>query len=130
MTDTGLSTEDFTTLFMRELDAATVEAERHLGGHAARNYKIAYGDPRQRNLITIDTAVARLLKDAPLVAPIIDISVVEVRDDSTVIFVRPSSHHPVPWNKTWDIPAGRGPFKVLVAKDISDRRSRTARDAS
>ena len=70
------------------------------------------------------------MKDAPLLAPIIDISVVEIRDDGTVIFVRPSSHHPVPWDDTWDLPAGHGPFKVLVAKDLSDRRSWKAKETS
>jgi hypothetical protein len=123
-------TRDFTARFERELDAATRDAEGRLGGHAVRNYKIAFGDPRGRELIGIESAVGRLLKDAPLLPPIIDISVLEFRDDGTVIFVRPSSHHPVPWAETWDLPLGHGPFRVLVAPGLTDRRSSDARDKS
>jgi len=112
----------------RELDAATSEAEGRLGGHAVRNYKIAFGDPRGRKFIGIESAVGRLLKGAPLMPPIIDISVLEFRDDCTVIFVRPSSHHPVPWAETWDLPTGHGPFKVLVATGLTDSRSSDAKD--
>jgi hypothetical protein len=131
MKDEGSSiTRDFTVRFKRELDAATSDAEGRLGGHAVRNYKIAFGDPRERKLIGIESAVGRLLKDAPLLPPIIDISVLEFRNDCTVVFVRPSSHHPVPWAETWDLPAGRGPFKVLVAKGVKDRRSSDAKDTS
>jgi hypothetical protein len=126
--ETGSITGAFTARFKSELDSATAEAERRLGGHAVRIYRIAYGDPREPNLISVDTAVGRLLRDAPLLAPIIDISVVAVTDDYTVIFVRPSSHRPVPWDNTWGLPAGHGLFKMLVANDVSDRRSSSAKD--
>jgi hypothetical protein len=120
----GPTKQDFTASLLREIDAATADVERRLGSRAVRNYEIAYGDPKDSNLISVETAVERLLKAAPLVAPIIDISVVELRDDATVVFVRPSSHHPVAWENTWNLPAGHGPFKVLIANVVSDRRSK------
>jgi hypothetical protein len=123
-------TRDFTARFERELDGATRDVEGRLGGHAVRNYRIAFGDPRERELVGIESAVGRLLKDAPLLPPIIDVSVPELRDDCTVIFVRPSSHHPVPWAETWDLPIGHGPFRVLVAAGLTDRRSSGAKDTS
>jgi hypothetical protein len=121
----GSITRDFTERFKRELDAATEDAARRLGGHVVRNYRIAYGNPRESELVSVETAVGRLLKGAPLLAPVIDISVLAVTDAFTVIFVRPSAHHPVPREDTWNLPAGHGPFKVLVAENISDRRSST-----
>ena len=46
--------------------------------------------------------------------PIIDVGVKYIKDDTTVLFVRVSAYKLGDFNKTWNSPAGNGPFKVIV----------------
>jgi hypothetical protein len=49
---------------------------------------------------------------------IIDVAVIEIAEDYTICFVRASDHAPGTFEQTWNSPAGSGPFKQLIAKEI------------
>ena len=119
----GLSKQEFAKRFKSELDDAARKVQERLGGQVKRSYRIAFLDPNRRPLIDFDSAVDKLFARAPLFAAIIDISVIEVYDDATVVFVRPSAHAPTTWDRTWNVPPGRGPFKILIAENVKDRRA-------
>src|SRR5438874_644578 len=121
--------DEFAARFNDALDSAAADAEQRLGGRLARTYKVAYGEPRARNLISVKAAAARLSAASPLMAPIIDVAVLRVEDDATVVFVRASGHNPVPWEGSLD-PSGRGPFHLLLSDHVSDRRSPKLRESS
>lgn len=76
-----------------------------------------------RPLLDVKTVVERLYARAPLIPRIIDIAVIGLEDDHTLMFVRPSDHSPSGWEETLD-PHGRGPFKILISDKIDDRRRR------
>ena len=119
--------DEFTTRFADELESAARAVEERLGGHVARVYEIAFGEPRRRPLIDVETAIQMLSRDAPRFPRIVDLSVIGLRDAATIVFVRPSDHTPTLWEETWNVPPGRGPFKTLVASEVDDRRGRVNR---
>jgi len=123
-TESQMSEQDFAKRFEAELDEATRQAEEALGGVATRKYKIAFGEPGMRPLLDVKTVVERLYARAPLIPRIIDIAVIGLEDNHTLMFVRPSDHSPSGWEETWNVPLGRGPFKILVSERIDDRRRR------
>jgi len=122
-----MSRDEFTTRFAAELEAAATDAERGIGGRIARDYRIAFEDPGSKQLIDARRAADLLYDGTGLFPRVIDISIVRVADDHTVVFVRPSAHERTSWDATWNQPNGRGPFKRLLAERIKDDRDRRVR---
>jgi len=119
---TGLSKTEFRSRLIDELDEAARLAENRLGGSASRTYKIAFGEPARRPLIDVETVVDRLTAQWPLFPRIIDVAVIGLENEETVVFVRPSDHRPSTWENTWNLPRGHGPFKVLTSDKVYDHR--------
>ena len=68
----------------------------------------------------VSDAIDHLYLDADTSYAVIDIEVKYVKNGVTVLFVRPSSHAPVPYNQTWYSPEGNGPFKVITPMHLTD----------
>ena len=71
------------------------------------------------HLLSVDDALDKLYLGSDRFFRIIDIAIVEVRPDASVVFVRPSGHPPDALSVTWD-PASSGSFKQIIFDKIVD----------
>jgi hypothetical protein len=114
--------EEFRELFQRALNIAADNAEANLPKSIPRSFLVAlhsfgYDD----KLLSVDEAVDKMYLGNDRFYRIIDVAVIEVSLNDSVVFVRVSGHAPGPLGATWD-PTGSGPFKQLIAEKIVDRR--------
>jgi hypothetical protein len=70
------------------------------------------------NPLEVNQATDALYLGEDLFYRIIDIAVIEVHSQVTLLFVRASGHAPTVFEHTWNDPPGSGPFKQLLAKTI------------
>jgi hypothetical protein len=109
---------EFKVLFDAALERAAVNADEQLGYRVPRNFHINFGNPRAPVSIPAEEALDRLYLGEDRFFPVIDVAVVEVGDDRTIVYVRPSGHTPGPFERTWNDPPGSGPFHQLIAQTI------------
>jgi hypothetical protein len=109
-----MTKQEFRGLFQASLESAARDAERHLRRPVSRNLKVLlYGAGYRGDLLDPRAAADALYLGSDTFYRIIDLGVVDVDDDRTIIFVRPSGHTPGSWGDTWNTPPGSGPFKQL-----------------
>lgn len=115
-----MTKEEFAQLFRHHLDLAAQNAEERYKITVPRNFLIELHDAgySPRVPIDVDTAIDALFIDENTFFRVIDIMVIEVRKSATRVFVRPSGHHPEGFERTWNNPAGNGPFKRLISLDL------------
>ncbi len=115
---TIMTRAEFLRLFQGALNLAADNAETRLRKPIPRSFLVslhAFGlDDRP---LSVDDAVDKLYLGSDRFFRIIDVAIVEVRSDASVVFVRPSGHPPDAWSTTWD-PTSRGPFKQIIADKI------------
>ncbi len=120
-----MNREEFRDLFTSALDEAFKNAERLLGISLSDNVKIElYGAGHSGDIVDLETATDSLFLGENLFFVVIDVSVIKISSDSTIIWVAASGHPPVPFEKTWNDPPGRGPFKQVFAliEDTGDQQ--------
>lgn len=114
-----LAKSEFKDLFDAALETAILSAEQRLKRKLARNILVLlHGAGHPGDLMSSAEALDALYLGTSEFYRIIDVAVIEVGQQHTKIFVRASSHHPTPFEQTWNDPPGSGPFKQLEAKDI------------
>jgi hypothetical protein len=105
---------EFGALLLRSLEAAAESAERRLGISVSRNFEIQFeGFAPHRRKLTGDQAVDELYVGTDRFYRVVDMGVIEVRKDRTVVFMRVSGHPPSSFADTWNQPKGAGPFKQI-----------------
>ena len=113
--------KEFQKLFEDALEKAAWNAEEKLGCILPRNFVIKLYGPGHSSgtLMSVVSAVDVLYIDDRLFYRVIDVAVIEVSKEKTVVFTRVSGHAPSTFEKTWNDPYGSGPFKQIIAKDIN-----------
>lgn len=113
-----MTREDFRRLFQKALGVAADNAEAKLKEPIPRSFLIRlHAFEYDDRLVSIDDALDKLYFSGERFFRIIDVAIVEVQSDASVVFVRPSGHEPNAWSTTWD-PTGCGPFKQIIADKI------------
>ena len=109
---------DFEALFREQLAKAVANAERRVGRKIPDALVIelhgAGGGGRQ---CLVSEALEHLYLGDASFYKLIDITVKEVKQNQTILFVRVSGHAPSSWSDTWD-PRIAGPFKQIEAAHI------------
>jgi len=110
---------EFGALLLRSLEAAAESAERRLGIAISRNLEIQFEgfSPHPRKL-TGDQAVDELYVGPDRFYRVVNVGVVEVRKERTVVSMCVSGHPPSSFADTWNQPNGAGPFKQIEWADI------------
>lgn len=110
---------EFRALFEDALELAAVNADEKLLCKALRNFEIVfYGGGHSGTVMDPLTALDLLYMGEDEFYRIVDMSVIEVDEDATRVFVRVSQHEPAAFAQTWNDPPGSGPFKQLIAENI------------
>ncbi len=109
-----MQVSEFRQKFLDSLEEAARLAEAQVGFTVPRNFRILLHAPgyRGRDVSTSEAMKAVWLGEDRFFR-IIDVSVAEVRDGTTVVFVRVSGHRPSRFGDTWNNPPGMGPFKQI-----------------
>ncbi len=111
--------QEFQQRFEAALEEAVQYAERQLYRTLSRQFHIRlYGANHAGDLLTLNQATDALYLGETLFYRIIDLAVIEVSSQNTVLFVRASGHTPLTFEQTWNTPPGSGPFKQLHAQTI------------
>lgn len=116
--------DEYNKLFQRELQAAIKNAEERLHRELPLEVKIVlHGAGHSGDLMDALTAARELYLGEDRFYRIIDLCVIKVSKKETTIFVRASSHTPGTFEQTWNNPAGNGPFKQLIPREIVNEDS-------
>jgi hypothetical protein len=106
--------EAFEALFEAELEKAAQYAEKRGGSSVPRNFIIElHGTGYSKEIFDVETAAMALWIDEDSFWVVIDVSVKEISEDVTKVFVRASGHWPVPFEQTFNYASGTGPFKQI-----------------
>jgi len=111
---------DFLLLLQEALNLAADNAEAKLQKPIPRSFLIrlhAFG--LDDHLLSVDDALDKLYLGSNRFFRIIDVAIVEIRPDASIVFVRPSGHQPDAWSTTWG-PTTHGPFKQIISDKILD----------
>ena len=109
---------EFSKLLSQTLDVAAKRAELRTSRSIPRAFKIQlYLGIHQGELIDPPEAESALYLGPDKFYKIIDVCVRAVRADTTIVFVRPSGHAPVPFSATFD-PTTNGPFIQVDPTEI------------
>lgn len=116
---TEMTKGEFKDLLDAALEAAIASAAQRLGRKLSRYVQVLlHGAGHPGDLMSPAQALDALYLGKDKFYRVIDVAVVEVGQQHTVVFVRASAHHPASFEQTWNDPPGSGPFKQLEAMDI------------
>jgi hypothetical protein len=120
-----MTREEFGALFQSALERAALNAESKVSHAVPRNFRIrlhgaGYGG---QHLMGVQEGADMLYLGEHRFYRIVDLAVTEIVGPETIVFVRASDHEPGTLAQTWDTPPGSGPFKQLLAEEISVRES-------
>ena len=114
-----MTKQEFQQRFEAALEGAVQNAEHQLRRTLSRQLRIRlYGADHAGDLLEVNQATDALYLGEDLFYRIIDIAVIAVHSQVTLLFVRASGHAPTVFEHTWNHPPGSGPFKQLLAKTI------------
>ncbi|HVC60613.1 MAG TPA: hypothetical protein VND19_09670 [Acetobacteraceae bacterium] len=113
---------EFRELFLRALNIAADNAEAKLAEPVPRSFPVELHAPGcAGRVVNADEAAAQLYLGDDRFYRLIDVAVLRVLPDETVVFVRVSGHRPDSFDHSFD-PSGMGPFKRILAEHVTDRR--------
>ena len=117
-----MTRDAFKTLFESALETAADHAGKILGHAVPHVFEIEMHGlaPRSRTL-TVGEAFDEIDLGPERFYRVIDLAVLRVSQDVTTIFMCVSGHPPDTFEKTWNQPAGSGPFKQLLPNEIEKR---------
>jgi hypothetical protein len=116
-----MTKKEFGELFLQALSAAARNVENGLARPISHSFIVelhAPGSPGAR--VTVEEALDRLYLGSDIFYKIIDVTIKELSQQSSIAFVRVSGHQPVTFDRTWD-PSGTGPFKQLLNPSLESR---------
>jgi hypothetical protein len=115
-----MTKQDFGELFKAALELAALNAEERLGHAVPRNVKVVlHGAGYSGALMSPEEALDTIYLGEDLFYRIIDVAIIEVGQETAKVFLRVSQHDPGNFSQTWNTPPGSGPFKQLVADEIT-----------
>jgi hypothetical protein len=115
-----MTKEEFRQLFEAALETAAKNAEQQLGQSIPHWYRVQlHGAKHAGDVMTIDAAVHALYLGEDRFYRIIDVAITGVSRQFSTAFVRASAHKPSSFEDTWNEPPGSGPFKQLIAEEIT-----------
>ena len=110
----------FVELFHQATSIALANAAKNLGRDIPSSVKFkVYGQGSSGEIAATGQVVELLYISSDRFYAIIDLAVIEVHPDYTLLFLRISRHQPVPFEKTWNDPIGSGPFKQILSETIA-----------
>lgn len=119
MVDKKVVKQDFDDMFRAALDKAAASAESRLSVNVPREYIIElHGAGATKMLLGVEEAIDRLFVDDFSAYKKIDIAVIQIKKNKTIVFVRASGYGPVPWQESFNFAEGEGPFDQLCFEDI------------
>jgi hypothetical protein len=115
----NIDKQQFKAMFMAALEKAAANAEKRLQiAGLSRNFLIElHGAGSPGEIHDIDSAVDKLHVGGNSSYPVIDVAVLRVRPDATIVFVRPGGHGFVAW-EAFDLEKGEGPFIQATCASI------------
>lgn len=117
-----MTRDAFKILFWSALETAADNAARILGRAVPRVFEIEmHGLAPAPRTLTVDQAFDEIYLEPERFYRVIDLAVLRVSGEVTTIFMRVSGHPPDTFEKTWNQPAGTGPFKQLLPDKIEER---------
>lgn len=115
-----MTEEEFVVLFEQALGRAAENAAQQLGRAIPRVFKInLYGADHSGMAMSPQDVLKFLYLGPSLFYRVIDLAVTAVTPSSSIVFVRVSGHAPGSFDETWNDPPGSGPFKQLLAQEVS-----------
>jgi hypothetical protein len=110
----------FSALFESALNQAADNARAQTNRPNPRHFIVKlYGAGHGGDLMTPDQAIEALYISDDKFYRIIDVSATDFGIETATFFVRASDHEPSSFDKTWNKPPGSGPFKQLIAQNIT-----------
>jgi hypothetical protein len=117
-----MARDAFKILFQSALETAAEHASKILGRAVPRVFAIEmHGLAPTSRTLTVDEAFDAIYLEPERFYRVIDLAVLRVSGEVTTIFMRVSGHSPETFEKTWNQPAGSGPFKQLLPDKIEER---------
>jgi hypothetical protein len=117
-----MTKDEFRELFLKALDNAASAADERLGTRVPRSFLVElHGGGCTGQRVEIDEALDRLYLGDDHFYKIVDVAVIELLPEKSVVFVRASGHAPVEFERTWDA-RQLGPFKQMEPINIKDHR--------
>jgi hypothetical protein len=111
-----VSLAEFTSLLLLVLEDASDSAEVQFQVPIARNFVVElHGSEHAGVPMSTDEAARAVYLGPDIFYRLIDVGVKGTDGKSTTIFMRVSDYPPGPFEKTWNQPPGRGPFKQVMA---------------
>jgi hypothetical protein len=126
-----MTKEEYYALFTAALEKAAVNADEMLGSPVSRNFEVLLFDINYKgDGVNVEEAVNSLYLGLDTCYYVIDVGVRDVSSFITKIFVRPSGHPPLGYDRTWTSDKGERIFKQLFFQiNVSpDRSSVVMRD--
>ena len=115
-----MTKEEFKALFDHALEVAAENAERKLGRSVPHRFEIEmHGLTPHSRVLRKDEAFEEIYLGPDHFYRIIDLAVRRVSKEVCTVFMRISGHTPGPLNQTWNQPPGNGPFKQVVAAEVT-----------
>lgn len=117
-----MTRDAFKLLFRSALETAAGNADKKLGRAVPRAFEIEmHGLAPAARRLTVDQAFNEIYLGPDRFYRVIDLAVLRVTGEVTTIFMRVSGHPPDTFERTWNQPAGTGPFKQLLSDKIEER---------
>lgn len=118
-----MNKDSFKSLFEKSLEAAAIHAESKLERSVPRTFEVElHGGGYSGILLTPDETLEILYLGEDRSYRIIDIGVIAIFTSHTRVFVRISAHTPSTFDKTWNQLLGNGPFKQILAQELSVKK--------
>lgn len=112
---------EFGQLFQRCIERSATVTEETFGRKIPRNYLFECHFREYAGAhIGFSEVLDNIYIDGEHFYVIIDVAIMGVRDDVSLVFVRPSGHQPTSFDKTW-LPNDLGPFKILISKELIEK---------
>lgn len=113
-----MTKEEFRKLFEKHITKAIEYSEKVLNTKLPTKLRIAftalgYQYNSLEDTIDIAETLELLYLGEDKFFAIINIGVRDIIQDTTIMWVTPTGHRPREFDKTWNIPPGSGPFKVV-----------------
>lgn len=112
-----VSQETFTELFKQSITSLLEEVQKHvIEPLPQETYLTLEAFEQEGKELSIDEILLFLYQEGKF-PRIVDLAVRGIREDSTIIWIRPSGHAYVDdFSQTWNTPTGTGPFKSIGLK--------------
>lgn len=115
-----MTKDEFRVLFENALEIAAQNAEKKVGHPISRNFEIElHGRSPKTRILGKEDTLDEIYLGPDRFFRIIDVAVRQISNTASTVFVGISGHPPGTWDETWNQPTGSGPFKQVLAENVS-----------